>query len=119
MRAWHTYAASRAENRREVVLTETHPQRKPGRLGAAEARLEAALGRIEAALDGIGREMAARADRAVAEARARVEADEARAGDQAAFAQLREENAALRHVQGEVSGRLDAAVERLRRALAH
>lgn len=100
-------------------MTETHPQRKPGRLGAAEARLEAALGRIEAALDGIGREMAARADRAAAEARARVDADEAHAGDQTALAQLREENTALRHVRDEVSGRLDTAVDRLRRALAH
>jgi len=104
-------------------LTETHPQRKPGRLGAAEARLEAALGRIEAALEGAVREMAGRADRATAEAEAKAmalaRADEARAGDQAAFAQLREEKAALRQIQGEVSGRLDAAVERLRRALAH
>ncbi len=137
MRAWHTYAAmragespraskdaplperGRAENPREVGLTETHSQRKPGRLGAAEARLDAALGRIEAALEGVAGELAARADRAAAEAQARLRAEEERAGDRAALAQLREENAALQHTRDLVSGRLDAAVERLRQALAH
>jgi len=100
-------------------LTETHLQRKPGRLGAAEARLEAALGRIEAALDGVGRELAARADRAAAEAESRVRVDTERAEDRAVLAQLREENAALQHVRDQVSSRLDAAVEHLRQVLAH
>ncbi len=108
MRSGHTYAASRGEIFGGQALTDDRSQppasksaRKPGPLGAAEARLEAALDRFEAALDG---------------AEARIEE---RAEDRAAMTRLREENAALQQTRAEVSDRLDAAVERLRRALAH
>ncbi|MSO84966.1 MAG: hypothetical protein EXR02_00285 [Rhodospirillales bacterium] len=70
------------------------PARKSGRLGAAEDRLDAALDRLDAAL---------------AE----------RTGDPGSVTRLQEENAALRQIRDGVSERLDAAVERLRRALAH
>jgi hypothetical protein len=112
----HTYAAMREGIFGENAVTENRSQppgprtaRKPGRLEAAEARLDAALGRLEAALDGADRELAARAEALAAE----------RAGDRAAVERLREENAALQQIRGDVSGRLDAAVERLRRVLAH
>ena len=70
------------------------PVRKSGRLGAAEVRLEAALNRLDAAL---------------AE----------RTEDRGFVTQLQEENAALRQIRDGVSTRLNAAVERLRQALAH
>jgi hypothetical protein len=116
VRAWHTYAAMREGLFGDIAVTEnrsqpsgSHAGRKPGRLGAAETRLDAALGRLEAALAGA----AARAgERDEARARERAE-------DRAAVARLREENAALQQIRDGVSGRLDAAVERLRRVLAH
>lgn len=79
--------------------TQSHPHgsapaRKSGRLGAAEARLEAALDRLDAALA-------------------------TQAEDAAGTTRLQEENAALRQSRADVSARLDAAVERLRRVLAH
>lgn len=83
----------------------TKPARKPGRLGTAEARLDAALGRLDAAFDSLGRALAAQA--------------EERDGERAAVSRVRQENAALQQIRDDVSGRLDAAVERLRRVLAH
>ena len=86
---------------REVRLKEAQsqpqgpaPVRKSGRLGAAEARIEAALDRLDAALG-------------------------TQAEDLGSVTRLQEENAALRQTRAEVSGRLDAAIERLRRVLAH
>ena len=88
---------------RETPLKETPaqpPARKPGRLGSAEARLDAALDRLDAAL-GLGlRQFATQAEEA------------------AGMTRMQEENAALRRTRDEVSGRLDAAVERLRQVLA-
>ncbi|MEK7245018.1 MAG: hypothetical protein AAB223_03265 [Pseudomonadota bacterium] len=79
----------------------TTPAWKSSRLGAAEARIEAALDRLDAALDGCERALVARA------------------GDPGLVARLEKENTALQQTRADVSGRLDAAVERLRRALAH
>lgn len=95
-----------------IALTDNRSQstgsksaRKPGRLGTAEARLDAALGRLETAFDGLGRALAAQA--------------EERDGGRETVSRMREENAALQQIRADVSGRLDAAVERLRRVLAH
>ncbi len=77
------------------------PARKSGRLGAAEARLEAALDRLDAALGECARILADRAE------------------GTAGMTRLQEENAALQQTRDDVSARLDAAVERLRRVLAH
>jgi hypothetical protein len=101
--------------------------RKSGRLGAAGDRLAASLARLEAALEGAGRARAAEAQAAAqalaaAQAQTAVETRahaEARAGDAALMARLREENAALHQIRDDVSGRLDAAIERLSRVLAH
>ncbi len=89
-------------------MKETHSQqpgaptaRKSGRLGSAEARLEAALDRLDAALGACMQTLAERAE------------------DAALLARLQEENAALQQIRDGVSARLDAAVERLRRVLAH
>ena len=77
---------------------------KPGRLGSAEARLGSALDRLEQVLGGI--EPARGADAAAAaEVAARV-------------ARLQDENVALQQTQDQIAGRLDAAVDRLRRVLA-
>jgi ElaB/YqjD/DUF883 family membrane-anchored ribosome-binding protein len=75
--------------------------RKSGRLGAAEARLDAALDRLDAALGACMQSLAERAE------------------DEALLTRLQEENAALQQTREAVSARLDAAVERLRRVLAH
>ena len=110
MRAASTYAAMHGVFGAawEVPLKETQsqspgaaPARKSGRLGAAEARLEAALDRLDAALGEYARTLAGRAE------------------STAGMTQMQEENAALQQTRDDVSARLDAAVERLRRVLAH
>ena len=63
--------------------------------------MEAALDRLDAALEGCLRALAAR-----------VETSDA-------VTHLQADNAALRHTRAEISGRLDAAIERLHRVLAH
>ena len=63
--------------------------------------MEAALDRLGAALEGSLRALAAKDDRA------------------GVAAALEAENVALRQTRMEVSGRLDAAIERLHRVLAH
>lgn len=81
------------------------PAWKTGRLGAAEARLEAALDRLGSALDGCVRTLGTQAeDSGLMTGR---------------ITRLQEENAALRSTRDDVSGRLNAAIERLRRVLAH
>ncbi len=116
MRATPTYAAVREGMFGENALTENRSQppaqppgaklaRKPGPLGAAEARLEAALDRLEIALDG----WTIRAEKRAEE----------RGQDRAALSRLQDENAALQQIRADVSGRLDAAIQRLGRALAH
>ncbi len=93
------------ETHSQPPLHTTSPSaRHAARLGVAEARLGSALDGLERALD-------------------RVEtAREAGAGSSAEAeerqARLRNENAALQQTQAEIAGRLDTAVDRLRRALA-
>ena len=79
----------------------TAPARKSGRLGVAEARIEAALDRLDAALDGCARALAQQ---------------DANSG---LVTRLQANNAALQQARAEISGRLDAAIERLHRVLAH
>lgn len=75
--------------------------RKSGRLGTAEVRIEAALDRLDAALDGCVRALARQ--------------DE----NSGLVTRLQVNNAALQQTRAEISGRLDAAIERLHRVLAH
>ena len=110
--------------------------RKSGRLGAAEARIEAALNRLDAALDGCVGALARRdetsglvtrlqeSNAALQQAHdslsARLERALAQQDENAGLVtRLQTNNEALLQIRDNISARLDAAVERLRRVLAH
>jgi len=96
-------------------LTDNHsqkagpgPGRKSARLGEVEARLGEALDGLERVLGAIETAGSARAADVTAQL---VERD-------GRLLRLQEENAALQQNREEIAGRLDVAVDRLRRALA-
>ena len=85
--------------------TVASPAHKSARLGVAEARLGSALDGLERALGSI------------AAARGGDSADTAVRGAEQ-VSRLQDENAALQQTHEQIAGRLDAAVDRLRRVLA-